>query len=169
MNRRTFVHRASITAAGFGILRNIEACAPAVVPVAGPPAPTILPGTFAELRDQYFLFHLDKNPVTATYLGGDGYSPLLATNLAAIYAQVGRRDQVLGLGPRVVSMALLEPAVLASRLDKKRGAAPGLTLVLPVASGAVVRAGVPVDVFRRALAAALSDLLATKKPPKSLS
>ena len=79
MNRRTFVHRASITAAGFGILRNIEACAPSVGSVAGPPVPTILPGTFAELRDQYFLFHLDKNPVTATYLGGDGYSPLLAT------------------------------------------------------------------------------------------
>jgi uncharacterized protein (DUF885 family) len=74
-----FVHRASITAAGLGILRNVEACAPAVVPVAAPPAPTILPGTFSELRDQYFLFHLDKNPVTSTYLGGDGYSPLLAT------------------------------------------------------------------------------------------
>lgn len=79
MNRRTFVQRVSITAAGFGILRNIEACAPSVGPAAGPPAPTILPGSFSELRDQYFLFHLDKNPVTSTYLGGDGYSPLLAT------------------------------------------------------------------------------------------
>ncbi len=79
MNRRTFVHRASITAAGFGILRNIEACAPAGGPAAAPPAPTILPGTLAELRDRYFLFHLDKNPVTSTYLGGDGYSPVLAT------------------------------------------------------------------------------------------
>ena len=38
-----------------------------------------LPGTFAELRDQYFLFHLDRNPVTSTYVGGDGYSPLLGT------------------------------------------------------------------------------------------
>ena len=78
MNRRTFVQRASITAAGFGILRNIEACAPAAAPVAPPPTPTLLPGTFAELRDRYFVFHLDKNPVTSTYLGGDGYSPTLA-------------------------------------------------------------------------------------------
>jgi uncharacterized protein (DUF885 family) len=77
MNRRTFVQRASITAAGFGILRNIEACAPAAAPVAPPPTPTLLPGTFAELRNRYFVFHLDRNPVTSTYLGSDGYSPTL--------------------------------------------------------------------------------------------
>lgn len=77
MNRRSFVHRASITAAGFGILRELQACAPAVqtLPV---PLPEILPGTFAELRDRYFIYHLARNPVTSTYLGGDGYSPLLA-------------------------------------------------------------------------------------------
>ncbi|HMA19238.1 MAG TPA: hypothetical protein VKO87_00475, partial [Gemmatimonadaceae bacterium] len=76
MNRRTFVQRAGVTAAAFGILRNIEACAPA--PPAPPPAPVLLPGTFAQLRDRYFVYHLDKNPVTSTYLGGDGYSPTLA-------------------------------------------------------------------------------------------
>ena len=76
MNRRTFVQRAGVTAAAFGILRNVEACAPA--PPPAPPAPAILPGTFAELRDRYFLFHLDRNPVTSTYLGGDGYAPSLA-------------------------------------------------------------------------------------------
>ncbi|MEO7367570.1 MAG: DUF885 domain-containing protein [Gemmatimonadaceae bacterium] len=78
MNRRSFVQRATVTAAGFGILRNIEACAPGVAPIVLPPAPTLLPGTFSELRDRYFLFHLDKNPVTSTYLGGDGYSATLA-------------------------------------------------------------------------------------------
>lgn len=76
MNRRKFVHRAAVTAAGFGILRDLQACAPAST--AGPPAPALLGGTFTELRDRYFLFHLEKNPVTATYLGGDGYSPTLA-------------------------------------------------------------------------------------------
>ena len=76
MNRRTFVQRAGVTAAAFGILRNIEACAPQ--PPAPPPAPVLLPGTFAQLRDRYFVYHLDKNPVTSTYLGGDGYSPTLA-------------------------------------------------------------------------------------------
>ncbi|MDB5452370.1 MAG: hypothetical protein JWO33_948, partial [Caulobacteraceae bacterium] len=33
---------------------------------------------FAVLRDRYFLGALQFNPVTATYLGGDGYSPRLA-------------------------------------------------------------------------------------------
>ena len=76
MNRRVFVRRGALTAAGFGVLRNVQACAPATPP--GPPPPVILPGTFAELRDRYFVFHLEKNPVTSTYLGGDGYSPSLA-------------------------------------------------------------------------------------------
>ncbi len=76
MNRRSFVHRATVTAAGFGILRELQACAPPV-PLP-PPLPEILPGTFAELRDRYFVYHLEKNPVTSTYLGGDGYSPTLA-------------------------------------------------------------------------------------------
>jgi len=78
MNRRAFVQKAGVTAAAFGILRNTQACAPPAAPPP-PPQPVILPGTFAELRDRYFLFHLDKNPVTSTYLGGDGYSPSLAT------------------------------------------------------------------------------------------
>ena len=77
MNRRKFVQQAGVTAAAFGILRNIEACAPP--PPAPPPSPVLLPGTFAELRDRYFVFHLDRNPVTGTYLGGDGYSTALAT------------------------------------------------------------------------------------------
>lgn len=77
MNRRIFVQKAGITAAGFGVLRNIEACAPPAPPA--PPQPVLLPGTFAQLRDRYFVFHLDRNPVTSTYLGGDGYSPALAT------------------------------------------------------------------------------------------
>ena len=76
MNRRSFIQRASITAAAFGILRNIEACATA------PPAPapiTPLPATdFPGMRDRFFIFHLQRNPVTSTYIGGDGYSPELA-------------------------------------------------------------------------------------------
>ena len=78
MNRRAFVYRAGVTAAGFGILRNMQGCAPPPPPPAGPPPPEILPGTFAELRDRYFVYHLERNPVTSTYLGGDGYSPSLA-------------------------------------------------------------------------------------------
>ncbi len=76
MNRRMFVQRTAYTAAGFGVLRNLQGCAPRQPPP--PPAPAIIPGTFTELRDRYFVFHLEKNPVTSTYLGGDGYSPALA-------------------------------------------------------------------------------------------
>ena len=75
------MQRASITAAGFGILRNVEGCVPVASTPAGQapsPAPELIPGTFAELRDKYFVYHLDRNPVTSTYLGGDGYSPVLA-------------------------------------------------------------------------------------------
>jgi uncharacterized protein (DUF885 family) len=78
MNRRAFLQKASITAAGFGILRNIQACATAPVP------PTPLPVAFPALRDRYFLFHLKRNPVTSTYLGGDGYSPELADTNARL-------------------------------------------------------------------------------------
>ncbi|HVF40712.1 MAG TPA: DUF885 family protein, partial [Gemmatimonadaceae bacterium] len=77
MNRRKFMHRAAATAAGFGILRNVQGCAPPTPP--GPPPPVLFTGTFTELRDRYFLYSLDRNPVTSTYLGGDGYSPTLAT------------------------------------------------------------------------------------------
>jgi len=74
INRRTFVHRAAATAAGFGILRTTQACAP---PTPATP-PTLLPGTFTELRDRYFLYNLERNPVVSTYLGGDGYSSTLS-------------------------------------------------------------------------------------------
>ncbi|MEO5579254.1 MAG: hypothetical protein ABIR58_01235, partial [Gemmatimonadaceae bacterium] len=80
MDRRTFVHRAAATAAGFGILRNIQGCAPPTVVIP----PTLLPGTFTELRDRFFLYHLERNPVTSTYLGGDGYSPTLADSNARL-------------------------------------------------------------------------------------
>jgi hypothetical protein len=84
MNRRKFVQQAGYSAAALGILRNIEACAPAATPPALPPKPEILPGTFAQLRDRYFLFHLQKNPVTSTYLGGDGYDQSLADSNARL-------------------------------------------------------------------------------------
>ncbi len=69
MNRRSFVRHATLAAAGFGILRTLPACAGE----RGSDADR----TFTELRDRYFLRHLELNPVTSTYLGGDGYSPTL--------------------------------------------------------------------------------------------
>lgn len=84
-----------MTAAAFGILRDIEACAPPPAP-APPPKPVIIPGTFAELRDRYFLYHLQKNPVTSTYLGGDGYHASLADSNARLrdYREAAIADEL---------------------------------------------------------------------------
>jgi uncharacterized protein (DUF885 family) len=76
MKRRTFVQRAMLGGLGFGALRNLGACAsqPVIdsVPIVEP-----LPDSFIALRDWYFLFQLERNPVTSTYLGGDAYDPTL--------------------------------------------------------------------------------------------
>ena len=75
MRRRSFVFQSARAAAAFGLFRSLPACASA----------TRAPGStgsadeasFVALRDRYFLRHLQLNPVTSTYLGGDGYSPEL--------------------------------------------------------------------------------------------
>lgn len=67
MHRRLFLTRTAAAAAGLGALRWLPACRP-----AGPPDALFLP-----LRDRYFLRTLELNPVTSTYLGGDGYSAAL--------------------------------------------------------------------------------------------
>jgi uncharacterized protein (DUF885 family) len=64
------------------LLRSASAAvAFAVVPRAAAAARSAAAGdkTFARVRDRYFLEALRLNPVSATYLGGDGYSPALAT------------------------------------------------------------------------------------------
>jgi hypothetical protein len=70
MHRREFVSRSTRTAAAFGILRYLGACRPHTGEVSSP---------FVTLRDRYFIEFLQRNPVVSTYLGGDGYSPVLST------------------------------------------------------------------------------------------
>jgi len=70
MDRRTFVHRTAGGLAGLGALRTLSACRPDAG--SGDAA-------FTALRERYFLRTLELNPVTSTYLGGDGYSPTLAS------------------------------------------------------------------------------------------
>ena len=74
MRRRTFVQKAVLGGLGFGVLRNLEACAPSAI---GTGTGTGAGGSFAALRDRYFLYQLDRNPVTSTYLGGDAYDASL--------------------------------------------------------------------------------------------
>lgn len=71
MRRRHFLLRGAQTAAAFGILRTVSGCRKEQA-AANPAEPG-----FVALRDRYFLKALQLNPVTATYLGGDGYDPTL--------------------------------------------------------------------------------------------
>lgn len=67
MHRRALLQAGS-AALAFAILPRVATAAP----------PSSKKGAFAQLRDRYFLEAMKLNPVTATYLGGDGYSPELA-------------------------------------------------------------------------------------------
>ncbi len=69
MRRRTFLSRTSQAALAVGLLPQFTACGPAKGAVSDT--------SFNALRDRYFLKALELNPVTATYLGGDGYDPSL--------------------------------------------------------------------------------------------
>ncbi len=71
MDRRSFVHRSASGVAALGALRVLSACRPDA-PSAAEDA------QFVAVRERYFLKTLELNPVTSTYLGGDGYSPTLA-------------------------------------------------------------------------------------------
>jgi len=73
MRRRSFLYRSAQTAAAFGALRHLAACAPKDATPANQADPA-----FIALRERYFLKALEYNPVTSTYLGGDGYHPSLA-------------------------------------------------------------------------------------------
>jgi uncharacterized protein (DUF885 family) len=76
MHRRQFLSHAATSAAAFGILRCVSGCGPSAGGGGGGGAAA---SAFAQLRDRYFLRVLELYPTTATYLGGDGYSPSLAT------------------------------------------------------------------------------------------
>lgn len=71
MDRRTFIGHGAQAALAFGILPHAEALE-RLTRRGGQPS------RFAQLRDRYFVRALSLNPVTATYLGGDAYSPELA-------------------------------------------------------------------------------------------
>jgi uncharacterized protein (DUF885 family) len=71
MRRRDFLFRSAQSATAFGIFRHLGGCRPSDGPGGS--------NSFVPIRDRYFLQFLQLNPVVATYLGGDGYNPSLAT------------------------------------------------------------------------------------------
>ena len=122
MNRRTFVRRTALAAAGFGILRTLPACRGE--------SGTSADRSFTDIRDRYFLRHLELNPVTSTYLGGDGYSSELrdingklrdysAASLESelrFYRDI--RDAIRAIDPTTLSPALrVDREVMASQAD----------------------------------------------------
>ena len=122
MNRRTFVRRTALAAAGFGILRALPAC-------RGEPR-SDADRTFTDLRDRYFLRHLQLNPVTSTYLGGDGYSAELRDingrlrdyGATALESELrfyrDTRDALRGMDAAALSPAMrIDREVMAAQLD----------------------------------------------------
>lgn len=72
MYRRDFLLRSTTAAAAFGVFRRVPGGGFSVTSYyKEDDAP------FVALRDRYFLRHLALNPVTSTYLGGDGYDASL--------------------------------------------------------------------------------------------
>ena len=125
MDRRSFVHQTALAAAGFGVLRSLAACRSLPAAAAGSPD-----AAFVELRDRYFVRHLELNPVTSTYLGGAGYSPRLASangrlrdfSTAALQAELafyrGTRTALGAIDAAALSpIARVDHAVLAGQLD----------------------------------------------------
>jgi uncharacterized protein (DUF885 family) len=102
MDRRLFLHHSALSAVAFGIFRRLR---PAEVSAMSAPSP------FSALRDRYFVRVLELNPVTSTYLGGDGYSEALREvngrlrdySAAALAAEWrfyrGVRDELRRFGP----------------------------------------------------------------------
>lgn len=70
MDRRSFFRQGAQAALALGILPQLERGG-LLAQALGPQS------EFARLRDRYFVKVLSLNPVTATYLGGDAYSPEL--------------------------------------------------------------------------------------------
>jgi uncharacterized protein (DUF885 family) len=70
LDRRSFFRQGAQAALAAGFLQQLER-GELVAQRLGQP------GDFARLRDRYFVRVLALNPVTATYLGGDAYSPEL--------------------------------------------------------------------------------------------
>jgi len=111
VNRRVFLHHTTQTALTLGILRHVGACRPAQ---SGDPE-------FRALRDRYFLTQLELNPVTSTYLGGDGYSPALGAINGRLrdWSPAGIAEEVRVWRETARALAAIHPARLngAARVD----------------------------------------------------
>ena len=114
MDRRSFVHRTAGGLAALGALRALSACRP--------DAPsTAEDAEFVSLRERYFLTTLELNPVTCTYLGGDGYSPTLAAVNGKLrdFSPAALGGEVTFLQSVLTALAAMPPGTLSpqARID----------------------------------------------------
>lgn len=116
MDRRTFVQQTALAAAGFGVLRSLAACRSLPPAAAGSPD-----AAFVDLRDRYFVRHLQLNPVTSTYLGGAGYSPRLASANARLrnFSDAALQSELAFYRDTRAAIRDIDPAVLSpiARVD----------------------------------------------------
>ena len=115
MDRRSFVQRTAQGAAAFGVLRSLSACRPES-PAGANDAP------FIAVREKYFLKSLELNPVTSTYLGGDGYNPSLAAANGRLrnFAPAAVQAEVAFLQSIVSELGAIAPDALSAqaRIDR---------------------------------------------------
>ena len=115
MNRRTFVHRTAGGVAAFGALRTLSACRPDASTGAQDAG-------FVAVRERYFLRTLELNPVTSTYLGGDGYSPQLAAVNGTLrdFSPAALQDEVAFLQSILKELDAIAPGSLSAqaRIDR---------------------------------------------------
>lgn len=115
MNRRTFVHRTAGGVAAFGALRALSACRPDVPSGAQDAG-------FIAVRERYFLRTLELNPVTSTYLGGDGYAPQLAAVNGKLrdFGPSALQDEVAFLQSILKELEAIPPGMLSApaRIDR---------------------------------------------------
>lgn len=110
MNRRTFGQRVAGVVASLAPLR-LAGCRPRATSSAA----------FADLRDRYFRGSLERNPVTSTYLGGDGYDPTLITLNGRLrdYSAPAISEEILFLERHAQALAAVDMGELAvaDRID----------------------------------------------------
>ena len=85
MNRRSFLQRASITAAGFGILRGVEACATTPVP----------PRTERLFRDQLFAIQPERISADDVFAFSNDMKQYLSTHIASQFRTKDRQRALL--------------------------------------------------------------------------
>jgi len=115
MDRRSFVQRTAEGMAALGVLRSLSACRPEAATGADDAA-------FIAVRERYFLKSLELNPVTSTYLGGDGYDASLAAANGRLrdYSPAAVQAEVAFLQSIVAALEAIAPGTLSAqaRIDR---------------------------------------------------